>query len=121
QIRFTRPLGRRRRFFEHDESVRPAEAERIDRGEARTIAGRPVVALSIDEERTGGEGDLGGWLLEGETWRGFFVVECQGSLDQRSEPSRLFQVSNVGLHRADRTEAAPFRSSAKRTRQCVDL
>src|SRR5262249_41799203 len=74
QIRLSRALGRRRRFFEHDESVRTAQAERIDRGEARTIAGRPVAAPRIDEERTGGGGGLGGWLLGVETWGGFFVV-----------------------------------------------
>src|SRR5262245_5206132 len=59
QVRLSRSLDRCRRFFEHDESVRTAEAERIDRGEPRTIAGGPVAALRVDEERTGGEVDLG--------------------------------------------------------------
>ena len=100
-MRLSRFLDRCRRLFEHDESVRTAEAERIDRGEPRTIAGGPVAALRIDEERTGGEIDLGIRPLEVETGRDFSAFQCQRSLDQAGKPRRLFQVPNVGLHRAD--------------------
>ena len=77
QIRLRRRLGRRRRFFEHDESVRAAETERIDRGEPGTIARRPVAALRIDEERTRGEVDLRVGASEVEAGRDLPVLQRQ--------------------------------------------
>src|SRR5262249_62412923 len=92
QIRLRRPLARRRRFFEHDESVRTAETERIDRAESRTIARTPFAALRTDEERRRGEVDLRVGIAEIEAGRDFSVSQRQRSLDQSGEPSRLFQV-----------------------------
>src|SRR5262249_28829877 len=67
RIRFACRLGRRRRLFKHDESIRTAKTERIDGGEPRTIARGPVAILRIDKEWTRGEIDL---------WVGFSEVEA---------------------------------------------
>src|SRR5260221_10770042 len=74
EVRLSGFLGRCRRFFEHDESVRTAEAERIDRGEPRTIAGGPVAALRIDEEPAWGGIRLWDPALGRETEPGIFCV-----------------------------------------------
>src|SRR5437899_10326323 len=60
EVRLSRFLDRCRRLFEHDESVRAAEAERIDRAEPRTMASSPGSALRMDEAWPGAENDL--WL-----------------------------------------------------------
>src|SRR5262245_65867077 len=85
------------------------------------IARRPFAALRIDEERRRGEVDLRVGIAEIEAGRDFSVAQRQRSLDQSGEPSRLFQVSNIGLDRADSAETARLRSGAERAGQCVDL
>src|SRR5215831_184957 len=49
--------GETRRLLEHHESIRSAKAERIDRGEPRTIRW-PLMALGVNEKRAGREVDF---------------------------------------------------------------
>src|SRR5262245_26208660 len=100
--------GGTRRLLEHHESIRPAKAERIDRGEPRTMR-RPVMALAVDEKRAGREVDFRVRSSKIEARRDFSVLQHQGHLDQRSDARGLLEMPNIRLDRADRAVADSVR------------
>ena len=63
----------------------------------------PILRLGWDDE--GRAVQPHAWIggFEVQRLRNFLVVERQGGFDQRGNPGRLFQMSNIGF---DRTEIA---------------
>jgi hypothetical protein len=84
---------------------------------ARWPGGKPGIYV----EGTVREIDLGIGLFEVQAWWDHLVLERQDSLDEACYPGSNIQVSEVGLHRADGTEAFLRGMSAKCSGQRRDF
>src|SRR5262249_43748032 len=100
--------------FEDDVCIRSSHAERTHTRAARfTFTARPFSQLSVHIKRALREVDFRVWLLVIQTRRQFAVLERQHGLDQSRDSGRCIEVTDIALHRSDRTKLSRLRLRAK--------
>ena len=108
-------------FFDNRVRVGAADAKRVHAGAAGRWAFRPRREPIVDDKRTIGEVDRWIGLLETQGWRHLAVLHGQNGFDQADHASSRIEMSDVGFHRTDATEAALVGGLAKRLSERLDL
>ena len=110
-----------RRFFQHHVRIGSTHAEGAHTRAARRAAGRPVLRLGVDVERTAREVDLRVRSLVVQAGRQRLVPQGEHRLDESGHPRGGVEMADVGLHRTDGAVAGAFGLGAKSLRERGDL
>ncbi len=112
---------RRRCLFQHHVHIGAADAERTHARAAREGAPGPRGGFGVDVEGAGREIDARVRLPAVQARWQLRVLQGHGGLDEPRHAGRRVQVADVGLHGADRAEAAPVRVRAECLRERCHL
>src|SRR5882757_3202621 len=108
-------------LLEHDVCVRSADAESADAGAAGPAVGLPFGSLVVDQERTVLEVEVRIRPVEMKRRRKHAMSHNMRGVDQTGHARGNVQMSDIGLHRADRAKLLAVRSCAKSLGQACKL
>ena len=91
----------RRRLLQDDVGIGAAEAEGVDPGQRRSVAGRPRLAARRHAEAQRAEVDFRVGPIEVQVAGDAAMVKRQRDLDQPGDAGAGLEVADVRLHRAD--------------------